>query len=193
MQTILRKYKIQGRFHVLFKTLQYITNEILQVYNPNKRISRKPPPITPRIPKLHLQFRDPGTIWQESLKQLSIAAINKSYPEPEWLQVYIDGCKIRIHCNARAQVYRQEFAHYLRARWKVLNLAYVKLGTSGCWVGTQTGAGDTAILVSSFSAAADVHGGMDYNHKSFTLVLQWHQLLSGSLPNGHLSRVSCRL
>jgi hypothetical protein len=32
----------------------------------------------------------------------------------------------------------------MRARWKVLGLAYVKLRTSGCWVGNRTGAGVTA-------------------------------------------------
>ena len=44
-----------------------------------------------------------------------------------------------------------------RARWKVHRLAYVKLGTSGRWVGTGTGDGVT--LVKSFLIAA--HGSMD--------------------------------
>ena len=43
--------------------------------------------------------------------------------------------------------------------------------------------------------AADAHGSMGCNPKSFTttVVWQWHQPLSSSLPNGHLSWVSCRI
>ena len=36
--------------------------------------------------------------------------------------------------------------YYTRARWKALDLVYVKLGTSGRWVGTRTRAGVTATL-----------------------------------------------
>ena len=46
----------------------------------------------------------------------------------------------------------------MRARWKVLGLAYVKLGTSGHWIGTQ-------IEAHSY-AAADVHGAMGYDQKA---------------------------
>ena len=42
-------------------------------------------------------------------------------------------------------------------------------------------------------AAADVHGAMGCDQKSFTLVRRWHQFLSGSLPNGCLYQVSHRL
>ena len=38
-------------------------------------------------------------------------------------------------------------SNIMRDRWKVLGLAYVKLGTSGRWVGTQTGARVTTTLV----------------------------------------------
>ena len=41
--------------------------------------------------------------------------------------------------------------------------------------------------------AADVHGAMGCDQGSFTLVWQRHQLLSGSLPNGRMSRVSLQL
>ena len=43
------------------------------------------------------------------------------------------------------------------------------------------------------NAAADVHGAMGCDQKSFTVVRRRHQLLSGSLPNGRLSRFSRRL
>ena len=39
-------------------------------------------------------------------------------------------------------------------------------------------------------AAADVHGAMACDQKTFTLVWSWLQLLSGSLPKDSLSRVS---
>ena len=44
-----------------------------------------------------------------------------------------------------------------------------KLGTSGRWVGTWTGVGVSATLQ---YAAADVHGAMDCDQNSFTLVWQ---------------------
>ena len=47
------------------------------------------------------------------LKQLTIAAINESYPEPEWLRLYINGFKIKMHICAEAGDYSQEFAHYI--------------------------------------------------------------------------------
>ena len=34
---------------------------------------------------------------------------------------------------------------------------------------------------------------MCYDQESFKIVWQWHQLLSGSLPKGHVSLVSCQL
>ena len=45
-------------------------------------------------------------------------------------------------------------------------------------------------------AATNVHAAvhsMGCDQESFTLVWRWHQLLSGSLPNGRVSRVSRRL
>ena len=38
-----------------------------------------------------------------------------------------------------------------------------------------------------------VYGSTGCDNKSFTLVCRWHQLLPGSLPNGRLPRVTCRL
>jgi hypothetical protein len=45
-----------------------------------------------------------------------------------------------------------------RARWKVLGLTYVKLGTSGCWVENRTAAGVTATLRAFLVAAHDSMG-----------------------------------
>ena len=44
-------------------------------------------------------------------------------------------------------------------------------------------------IKSSISMPA-VHGAMGYKQKSFKLVWRCHQLLTGSLANGHLPRVS---
>ena len=51
-------------------------------------------------------------------------------------------------------------------------------------------------LVAAYEhAAANPHGTMGCDQKSFIILVMWwgHQLLSRSLPNGHLSRVSQRL
>ena len=44
-------------------------------------------------------------------------------------------------------------------------------------------------------ASTDAHGVMGCDEESFIILIvwQWHQLLSGSLPNGRLSQVSCWL
>ena len=60
----------------------------------------------------------------------------------------------------------------------VLGVAYVKLGTSGRWVGTRTGAGVTSTLVKAFFVAAhgsmdidgSIRGAMACDQNSFTLV-----------------------
>ena len=51
------------------------------------------------------------------------------------------------------------------------------------------------LVPSLMYAAADTHGAMGCNPKSFIILVVWrsHQLMSWSLPNGHFSRVSDRL
>ena len=95
-----------------------------------------------------------------------------------------------------------------RVRWKVLGLAYVKFGTSSRWVGTQIGAGVTATLRvrQSFFGSMGIDGSTlvccrrcPWSHGlqpiSFIILVvwHWHQPLSDSLPNSHLSRISRRL
>ena len=46
------------------------------------------------------------------LKPLTIATINESYPEPEWLGVYTDDSRTGMCGHAGARVYCQELAHY---------------------------------------------------------------------------------
>ena len=95
---------------------------------------------------------------------------------------------------------------YTRARWKFVAwpTTDVKLGTSDRCVGTRTAA---HWYKSFFVAAHDsmdiggsiwvccrsVHWSIGCDQESFTLVWRWHKLLSRSLPNSRLSRVSHRL
>ena len=103
---------VQGR-------LQY-SNQILQGYNPNKRISRRPPPINPleyqsniyNVEILRL-FDRKADVKTTILKQLTIDSINESYPEPRWLRVYTNSSKIEMQGHAGRGVYCQEFEHYM--------------------------------------------------------------------------------
>ena len=47
------------------------------------------------------------------LRQLTIAAISESHPEPEWLSLYANGSKIEMHSYSKTGVYCQIFAHYI--------------------------------------------------------------------------------
>ena len=96
---------------------------------------------------------------------------------------------------------------YTRASWKVLGLAYNQSETwdkqslgrdpDRSWCHRHTSVklfwSQPMAPWTSAAAYANIHGVMGCDQKSFTLVWLWHQLLSGSLPNGNLSWVSCRL
>ena len=88
--------------------------------NSNKRISRRSLTINPleyqsyiwnlEIPGL---FERKADVYSTLLKQLTIAAINDCYPEPEWLWVYTDSSKNRNAWSCWGRSYCRELAHYI--------------------------------------------------------------------------------
>ena len=114
------------------------------------------------------------------------------------------GCKTLTRLPLAARGLRQysnwnyvDFLYsYKSVFWKFSDLAYNRCETRDkrplgrdpdrSWCYFHTSVKLTCVLRS-------VHGSMGCDQESFSLVWLWHQPLFGSLPNGHLSQVSCQL
>ena len=123
------------------------------------------------------------------------------------LQMLSDYCWfLKTEMNTAHKETAIKYQVYRRVVWKVLNLAYNWPETwdkrllgrdpdrSWCHIHTNvklffvTAHGSMNIGGSIWMCCCSVHGSMCCNQESFTLVLQWHQLLSRFLPNGYTRR-----